>query len=206
MLKVGLTGGIGAGKTAVAQLFSQWNVPMVDADVVARQVVAKGQPALVQIAQQLGNQFILPDGELNRAQLRTWAFSDGAHKQRLDALLHPIIIDAMQQQVQQISAAYVLLVVPLLFETGFNTLVDRVVVVDCSIAEQIARVSVRDACNPKAVQAIIDTQISRQLRRQHADDVIDNSSTCQIALAEQVKTLHNLYLLLAKDKRNTAVT
>ncbi len=197
MFKVGLTGGIGAGKSTVSKLFAELGVPVLDADVVAYDLVAKGQPALALINQAFGEDIMTSGGELDRPKLRALIFADHNQKKRLEGILHPLIYAKLQQQMAELSAPYCILAIPLLFETQMSHFVDRVVVVDCPVESQIHRVSERDEQPPEMIQAIIDSQISRQERCAKTDDIIDNSNNPHMLLAEQVKTLHNFYLALS---------
>jgi dephospho-CoA kinase len=196
MLKIGLTGGIGCGKTTVARLFAELGSPVIDADQIAHQLVAKGQPALEQIAQQFGADIVDPDGSLNRSRLREIVFSDPAQKQKLESILHPLVYQSIQAELERLSAPYCIIAIPLLFETNMAHFVDRVLVVDCPVEIQIARVRKRDQLTLDRIQSIIDSQVSRDFRKSHADDLIDNSES-DYGLAEQVKKLHNLYLSLS---------
>ncbi|MFI3138189.1 MAG: dephospho-CoA kinase [Methylococcaceae bacterium] len=215
MFKVGLTGGIGSGKTTVATIFTELGVPVIDADQVAHALVAKGQPALLVIQQAFGSRVMLADGSLNRRALSDIIFADAEQKKCLEAILHPLIIDHLQQQVATLAADYCILAIPLLFETHMTHFVDRVLVVDCSVACQVSRVMARDHYSREKIQTIINSQISRVERRAKADDLIDNSFVGRGAvpllnavhsniphklLAEQVKTLHNLYRSLSRSQ------
>lgn len=196
MLKVGLTGGIGCGKTTVSDLFGGLGVPVLDADQVAHELTDKGQPALARIREEFGEQILNSDGSLNRLQLKKLIFADAKQKQKLEAILHPLIIAALNAKIEQLNAPYCILSIPLLFETKMEPAVDRILVVDCPVELQIERVSKRDKLDIKVIQAIIASQISRDYRRKHADDLLDTSQTDN-PLAEQVKKLHNLYLSLS---------
>ncbi|MDO9105161.1 MAG: dephospho-CoA kinase [Methylovulum sp.] len=201
MLKIGLTGGIGCGKSTVAQLFTQLGVPVIDADNIARRLVAVGQPALLAIRQAFGAGILAQDGSLDRAALREIIFSDAEEKLKLETLLHPLIYQSIQAEVvllmQQARSAYCIICLPLLFESGkADGFVDRILVIDCPVEEQIARVSARDHLTLERVQSIIASQVPRPYRLTHADDVIDNSKTDD-RLAERVKKLHNLYLSIS---------
>ncbi|MFZ2313212.1 MAG: dephospho-CoA kinase [Methylobacter sp.] len=196
MLKVGLTGGIGCGKTTVAKVFAKLNIPVIDADEIAHQLVEKGQPALDQIQQEFGTDILNPDGSLNRKKLSERIFSDLKQKQKLESILHPLIYKTMQSEIEQLNAPYCVICIPLLFETDMVHFVDRVLVVDCPVEMQIERVKNRDHLTIERIQSIINNQISRELRKEKADDLIDNSVT-NYRLAEQVKKLHNLYLSLS---------
>ncbi|MEQ1636928.1 MAG: dephospho-CoA kinase [Methylococcales bacterium] len=197
MFKVGLTGGIGAGKTTVAHVFAGLGTPIIDADAVAHALVAKGQPALLSIQEAFGDGVIADDGSLNRAKLRDIIFDDSNQKQRLEAILHPLIYVNLQQQADALKAPYCILAIPLLFETQMSHFVDRIAVVDCPVECQISRVMTRDQLSMEKIQAILNAQTSRAERQLNADDIIDNSNNPNKSLAEQVKTLHNLYLSLS---------
>jgi dephospho-CoA kinase len=196
MLKVGLTGGIGCGKTTVSNLFAELGVPVLDADQVARELTEKGQPALEPIREAFGVQVFNPDGSLNRLQLKKLIFADARKKQRLEAILHPMILAALAAKAERLDVPYCILSVPLLFESKLELLVDRILVVDCPLELQIERVSRRDKLDLKIIHSIIDSQVPRDYRRKHADDLLDNSQADN-PLAEQVKKLHNLYLSLS---------
>ncbi|MDO9047710.1 MAG: dephospho-CoA kinase [Methylobacter sp.] len=196
MLKVGLTGGIGCGKSTVAGIFADLNTPVLDADQIAHRLVEKGQPALAQIQQEFGTAILNPDGSLNRQNLREKVFSDLKQKQKLESILHPLIYKTIQAELEQLVAPYCIISIPLLFETGMTHLVDRILVIDCPVETQIERVQIRDNLTIERIQSIIDNQVSRAYRKAKADDLIDNS-TADYRLAEQVKKLHNLYLSLS---------
>ncbi|PKM13339.1 MAG: dephospho-CoA kinase [Gammaproteobacteria bacterium HGW-Gammaproteobacteria-3] len=195
-MRIGLTGGIGAGKTTVAQLFADLNVPVIDADVIARRLVEPGQPALAQIRMLFGPVVINPDGSLNRGELRGQVFADSQLKQKLEAILHPRVLANIQSEADALTAPYCLICIPLLFETGMDRIVDRVLVIDCPVATQITRVKQRDGLDEASIRAIIAAQAPRASRNAMADDLIDNGEA-NSRLAEQVKKLHNLYLSLS---------
>lgn len=196
MLKIGLTGGIGCGKTTIANLFEALSVPVVDADQIAHQLVAKGQSALVRIKQEFGPDILMEDGSLNRKKLKEIIFADAHLKQKLESILHPLVYQAIQAKLEQLDAPYCIISIPLLFETRMTSLVDRVLVVDCPVEAQIERVQKRDYLPVEIIQSIIASQVPQSFRRASADDLIDNSETA-IPLAEQVKKLHNLYISLS---------
>jgi len=196
MLKVGLTGGIGCGKSTVSRFFTQLNVPVIDADEIAHQVVAAGQPALKLIEQQFGPTSLCTDGSLNRKSLRDLVFSDSTQKQKLEAIIHPLVYQTIEQQLAELNAPYCLISIPLLFETHKAGFVDRVLVIDCPVDIQIKRVVERDHLTVERVQSIIDSQVSRAVRTAQADDIIDNTKT-DTELAMQIEKLHNLYLSLS---------
>jgi len=196
MLKVGLTGGIGCGKSTVARIFADLNIPVLDADQIAHSLVEKGQPALARIQQEFGASILNPDGSLNRRHLREIVFSDLKQKQKLESILHPLIYKNLQAELESLVAPYCIISIPLLFETDMIHLVDRILVIDCPVETQIERVKIRDNLTIERIQSIIDNQVSRAYRIAKADDLIDNSTT-DYRLAEQVKKLHNLYLSLS---------
>ena len=200
---VGLTGGIGSGKSTVANLFADLGVPIVDADIVARQVVEKGSPLLTQIAAHFGEQVLTEKGELNRATLRELVFQNEAERSWLNGLLHPAIRTEMIAQLQAQSAPYVLFVVPLLIENNLCELCNRVLVVDVKAETQLIRASRRDNNNIQLIQEIMNAQVSRETRLSYADDVINNDAEQTEnteGLRENVLKLHRTYLDLAKEK------
>ncbi len=196
MLKVGLTGGIGSGKSTVARIFSDLNVPVLDADEIAHHLVEIGQPALTQIQQAFGLEILNSDGSLNRKELRDLVFTNSRQKQKLEAILHPLIYAVLNAELEQQSAPYCIISIPLLFETKMMHFVDRILVIDCPVQVQIERVTARDKLSLERIHSIINSQVSRAHRKEHADDLINNSGT-DYRLAEQVKKLHNLYLSLS---------
>lgn len=196
MLKIGLTGGIGSGKSTVAKIFADLNIPTLDADEIAHRLVEKGQPALTQISREFGPDILCQNGSLNREKLRELVFSDPMQKQTLESILHPLIFNSIKAELEQLIAPYCIISIPLLFETGMTHFVDRILVIDCPVETQIERVKARDKLTIERVQSIIDHQVSRAFRKANADDVIDNTGP-DYRLAEQVKKLHNLYLSLS---------
>ena len=198
MLRVGLTGGIGCGKSVVAQHFAALNVPFIDADHIARHLTAHGSSVLDTIEATFGDKVRLPDGGLNRAWLRQRIFSDDESRKKLEAILHPLILDEMCHQLQVLcDVPYVLLVIPLLLETQmYRALIDRVLVVDCDEDQQRARVSERDGLTTSAVNAILVAQMPRANRLALADDVLTNTGD-RAELSDKVQTLHHTYLALS---------
>jgi dephospho-CoA kinase len=201
VFKVGLTGGIGSGKSTVAGVFAALDVPVIDADQIAHQLVETGQPALKQIQQAFGDSVINSDGSLNRVALRENVFFDSEKKQRLESIMHPLIFKTITSEIEKLSSPYCIIAIPLLLETGQIGFVDRVLVIDCPIETQIERVRHRDDLALETIHAIINSQVPRAFRRTHADDVIDNSGL-KDRLAEQVKKLHNSYLSLSACRDN----
>lgn len=196
---IGLTGGIGSGKSTIASMFSQHNVPIVDADIVARDVVEKGSPLLQQIVEYFGEQVLTSQGELDRSMLRQIVFHDPAQTEWLNQLLHPAIRERMLQQLHSYTAPYVLWVVPLLIENHLTDYCQRILVVDVSEPTQLQRAMLRDSSDIESIKKIMQAQVSRQVRLTYADDVIDNDRTLQQAeddLRFQVANLHRMYLEL----------
>jgi dephospho-CoA kinase len=195
---VGLTGGIGSGKTTIANFFAEHNVVIVDADIVARDVVAVGSPALAKISQHFGANFIQADGQLNRALLRKQIFSNDTDKSWLNNLLHPLIGEQLIAQMQAANSKYCLLVAPLLIENDLIKLVNRVLVIDVSETTQINRTTKRDNNSVEQVQAIISSQASRKVKQEHADDLLNNDNSSLATLKDTVAKLHQQYITLAK--------
>ena len=201
MFVVGLTGGIGSGKSTVAGMFAALEIDLIDADVAAREVVAPGTPALAEIVEHFGPDILMADGSLDRRGLRRIIFHQKQEKHWLETLLHPLIRRWLTQQISDRRSAYCLLISPLLLETGQAEMVDRILVVDVSVETQIARTLARDGGEESTVRAIIAAQIGRNQRLEHGDDIIDNDLPLQ-TLRQRVETLHQQYLTLAKAKRN----
>ncbi|ARU55999.1 dephospho-CoA kinase [Oleiphilus messinensis] len=195
---IGLTGGIGSGKTAVSDRFATHGIAVIDADIASREVVEKGEPALNRISEHFGSEALLEDGALNRAYLRKRIFDAPEEKQWLEALLHPLIRDRIIQQINRFSQdpeykpAYLLLVSPLLLETNQWELVDRILVVDVPREVQLARTTARDNCDPKTIEAIIAAQSPRDFKLERADDIIENTGSLN-DLHNAVEKLHNQY-------------
>jgi len=198
MLKVGLTGGIGCGKSTAADIFLHLGAPVIDADQISHALVEPGAPALLEISRQFGPGILDSHGALERNKLRTLVFSRPNCKQQLEAILHPLVYAEMQRLLQTLHDPYVILCIPLLLETKMQHFVDRILVIDCPFEQQIKRVKLRSNLSEEAIKAIIATQISREQRLSAADDIVDNSGDTT-KLAEYIKKLHNLYLSLGKD-------
>lgn len=196
---IGLTGGIGSGKTTVANLFAEFGIVIVDADVIARDVVAPGTQGLAAITHHFGVDVLTANGELNRAQLRELIFQQPSEREWLNGLLHPLIRAEMLQQCHAATSPYALMVVPLLFENNLDTLVDRSLVVDVSREMQLARTTSRDNVSTAQVQNIMNSQIDRQQRLARADDIIENQGDIE-QLRQHVAQLHQRYLQLALTK------
>jgi len=192
-LRVGLTGGIASGKTAVSRIFEELGVPVIDTDVIAREVVMPGQPALDQIAEHFGASIIDENGELNRSSLRDIVFSGKEQRDALEAILHPRIRERTLDLASHTEAPYLIIVVPLLFETDFHTLVDRTLVVHTSPERQKARLIERDAASEALAEQIIGSQLGTDERLTRADDTVENSGSLA-QLREQIVALHEKYL------------
>ncbi|KIQ78772.1 dephospho-CoA kinase [Aeromonas sp. L_1B5_3] len=200
MYVVAITGGIGSGKTTIANQFAELGIDVVDADVIAREVVEPGSPALAAIADHFGPDVITPDGQLDRRRLRERVFSDPSTKAWLNALLHPLIRSEMQRQCAAARSPYCLLVVPLLVENKLTGLANRVLVVDVDEATQIERTCRRDGVTAEQAKAIIAAQASRSERLAAADDVIENLNGSEMAIKARILTLHETYLAFASQQ------
>lgn len=196
---VGLTGGIGSGKTTVANLFHQLGVQSVDADLVARQLVMPGEPALSAIAEHFGAQILQADGQLDRVQLRSRIFANEQDKEWLNQLLHPLIRQHLLQQLHSCHSDYALLIAPLLLENKLQSYTDRVLVVDVPPEVQISRTVSRDQVSEQQVQQILNSQIQRTERLALADDVLVNTLAIS-ELQQQIQQLHSRYQQFAKEK------
>lgn len=198
VLRIGLTGGIGSGKSTVCDLFRELGAPIIDSDIIARELVEPGRPALAQITRLFGKQILQQDGSLNRARLRERVFNNEQQREQLESLLHPLIRQEMQRQIASLDAPYVILAIPLLLEKGWQQQLDRVVVVDCSEQQQRERAGGRDGSSTQTIEQIITSQISRDRRLAAADDIIDNSDSLD-SLRHQVERLHHHFLNLAAN-------
>ncbi|SDQ59556.1 dephospho-CoA kinase [Paraburkholderia tuberum] len=199
MFVVGLTGGIGSGKSTVADLFAARGVPLVDTDVIAHRITAPHGLAMPHIAAAFGAQFVAPDGSLDRARMRTLVFSDETARKRLEGITHPLIRAETEREEREARGPYVIVVVPLLVESGtWKNRVNRVLTVDCSVDTQTARVVSRNGFSREQVLAIIARQATREARLAAADDVIVNDNAPLEELEAQVDAHHQAYLSLAK--------
>jgi len=197
VLRIGLTGGIGSGKTTVAELFASRGVPVVDTDAIARELVRPGQPALREIVARFGTDVLNDSGHLDRARLRRRVFADATERKALESILHPRIRATVTERVAVLDSPYCIIVVPLLVESGYEEkMVDRVLVVDCREDQQISRVAARSQLSERQIRDIIEAQATRAERLQHADDVIVNDRDVA-SLEAEVANLHARYLELA---------
>lgn len=198
---IGVTGGIGCGKTTVCDLFAARGASIIDTDLIAHALTAPHGAAMAAIANEFGSEFLNFDGALDRAKMRELVFRDPSAKARLEAILHPMIREQTAQAAAQATGPYLMFVVPLLIESGtWRERVDRVLVIDCPESLQIARVMARSNLSREQVSAIMATQVTRAVRLAHADDVIDNQGDIA-ALGTQIARLHQQYLACAAEKQ-----
>ncbi|PCI19318.1 MAG: dephospho-CoA kinase [Piscirickettsiaceae bacterium] len=202
MLIIGLTGGIGCGKTTVTNLFAESNVPIIDADEISHKLVQKGQPALNIIKNKLGSEFLHSNGELNRDKLRSHIHSNSADKKLLEDILHPLVYKEMHKQLKHSSSPYAIFSIPLLFETNFQDKVDRILVVDCPERIQIERVQARNKISIEEIKKIMSNQCSRSERIERANDIIDNSGSLK-TLINKVQRLHLKYLEISASNKTS---
>lgn len=194
---VGLTGGIGSGKTTVSDMFAKLNIDIIDADIAARTVVMPGSKALIAIEANFGPDFITPTGELDRTKLRSRIFSNSDDKTWLNNLLHPLIRTEILSQISQAKSNYCVLVAPLLIENNLQKLVNRVLVINIDEANQIARTAVRDPSSVAEIKRIIASQMPSKQRLSFADDVINNQDISLEEIQQQVTALDQKYRTLA---------
>lgn len=199
MFVVGITGGIGSGKTAATERFASLGIAIIDADIASRIVVEPGKPALQKIAEHFGNDILEGDGNLNRAALRKIIFADAAEKKWLEKLLHPLIAAEIKHQLHNATSPYVIFVSPLLTESNQHELCDRILVIDVPEELQLQRTMQRDNNDAAQVQCIMASQASREHRLLHADDVIENTGSLD-ELSHRIALLHQRYLQLAAEK------
>ena len=198
MLTVGLTCGIGSGKSTVSDLFSNLGVPIIDTDLISHRLLEPNQSGYEKVVAHFGDKLLGKDQQIDRRQLRRVVFNDEAEKLWLEATLHPIIYQQTQQQIEQLEAtAYAIVVIPLLFETDFRALLDRILVIDCCPETQIRRLTARDHIDLNLARLMLAQQWTNEARLERADDVIHNGSDMDLDLDQQVAKLHHKYLLLA---------
>jgi dephospho-CoA kinase len=204
--RVALTGGVGSGKSTVARMLSELGASIVDTDAIAHGLTAREGAALPAIVAAFGDGVLAPDGALDRGAMRARVFADPTARQRLEAILHPLIREASLRQSEAARGAYVVLVVPLLAENleAYRGLIDRVAVVDCEEAQQIARTAARPGLDEAQAMAILKAQASREGRLAIADDVIENRSDIA-SLRDSIERLHRRYLALASASRNNSL-
>lgn len=199
---IGLTGGIGSGKSTVAELFANLGVAIIDTDRISRALTAAGGAAMAAIRAAFGEAMVRPDGALDRSRMRERVFADDEARQRLEAILHPMIRAEAERQLAAVQGGtYAMLVVPLLVETGaYRKLIDRVLVVDCDEASQLRRIVSRDGLDEAQAQAILAAQATREQRLAAADDVLDNRGDLD-SLRGEVSALHEKYRKMARAAR-----
>lgn len=201
MLKVGLTGGIGCGKSTAVDAFRVLGIPIIDADKISKELVQPGQSALAEITTLFGDKILKNNGELNRSLLKQTIFSDNSALKKLEDILHPLIKKEIikriaLQESKQLPPPYIIIDVPLLLEKGYEKMFNRIVIVDCLPTQQIERVIKRDNLDKKTIQKIIQTQISRDNRLKSATDILDNSKN-KDDLLKKINHLHTLFLSLS---------
>ena len=201
---IGLTGGIGSGKSSAARIFEELGAAVVDTDEIAHELTRPGGAAMAAIRSKFGADYLTADGGLDRAKMRRLAFSDAAARTQLEAILHPLIRTQSKARIAAAQQPYVLVVVPLLLETGaYRELIGRLLVVDCEEEQQIARAMLRSALSRDEVRAIMAAQVSRAQRLAAADDVLHNDADLE-ALRRQAQALHADYVSLARDASHDA--
>lgn len=198
-LVVGLTGGIASGKSLVGAMFVKLGAALIDTDVVAREVVARAEPGFAAVVEEFGPGVVSPSGDLNRPALRSLVFSDDEKRRKLEGILHPLIRSRTRAKLAELAVPYALVAVPLLVETSFDELVDRILVVDCPESLQLERLMRRDAIPKPEALAMLRAQIDRATRLKAAHDIIDNSGTTE-ATRRQVELTHRRYLDLAAQR------
>lgn len=199
MLRVGLTGGIGCGKSTATRRFAVLGAPVIDADLIAREIVGSGQAALGEIVAQFGGQALQGDGSLDRAWLRQAVFGDSQRLQQLESILHPRIRKEILRRMvdyQLANTPYIIVDVPLLFEKGYEQIFDRVLVIDCLPDQQRDRVKQRDGSAVAVIDSIIQAQVPRSERLQRADDILENSGSLA-DFNDEINKLHEKYLVFS---------
>jgi dephospho-CoA kinase len=197
---IGLTGGIGCGKSSASKFFADLGINVIDTDVIARELTQSGGSAIKIIQNAFGNTFIAADGALNRNKMRNLVFSDDAARSKLEKILHPLILKETALQLKQSHSSYTIIVVPLLFETNdYSKFIQRVLVIDCEEQQQLTRTMARSHLSEHKVKTIIAAQIPRETRLQKADDIIINNQDIDY-LRTQIIRLHHQYLSLSKNQ------
>ncbi len=191
---LGLTGGIGSGKSAVSAMFEEFGIQVVDADIVAREVVEPGSVGLTKITAHFGDEILTRNGTLDRAKLRAIIFADESQKQWLNNLLHPLIRGSMLSQLKQATSNYVILVAPLLFENGLEKYCNHTLLIDVPVDVQITRTTARDNVSVELAKQIIASQMSRADKQQKAGDILDNNRPLE-EVKTDVQKLHEKYLI-----------
>jgi len=191
-LRIGLTGGIGSGKSEASREFARLGVPVIDTDVIARELVRPGQPALAEIVTRFGTEMLGENGNLDRTRLRKTVFSDPGLRRQLEAILHPRIRDRAVALTEQTEGPYCVLVIPLLVETAGDYPLDRILVIDSPRELQIERIAARDGLSESEIKSVLETQASREQRLAIADDIIVNDASPE-HLRSEIERLHRLY-------------
>jgi len=199
MLTIGLTGGIGCGKSTAAMLFEECQAPVIDADIIAHTIVEPGQPTLDMLVDSFGSDILHADGSLDRDALRLRVFANQAERQQLEAIMHPVIRKTMQDQAQSLDAPYCILVIPLLLETGQQDSCNRILVIDCSEETQQRRVLQRPGLTLAQFKSILKVQCTRAQRLAAADDIINNDVDDIHKLKQQILALHQQYIKMSKN-------
>jgi dephospho-CoA kinase len=192
VLKIGLTGGIGSGKSTACEIFSELGIPVIDADIIAHDLVRPGKPAFEEITKIFGKEIISNDGTLDRKKIRDQIFANETERKKLEDILHPAIYREITHQTENLNSGYCIISIPLLLETGASGIVDRVLIIDVSREFQLSRASVRDSSSKSDIEAIIDSQISREDRLAAAADIIDNEGDFD-RLRKKITELHEFY-------------
>lgn len=194
---VGLTGGIGCGKSSASEFFAEFGIVVIDTDVISRQLTQPCGLAIDQIRKTFGNTFLASDGSLDREKMRNLVFSDLESKIKLEKILHPFILSEVVRLVKQAQSPYIVVVIPLLLETNdYDNLIDRVLVIDCEEQQQISRTMARNQLSEQFVRAIMASQVARKDRLREADDVIFNGQDIEF-LKMQVAQIHNKYMIMS---------
>lgn len=197
LLRIGLTGGIGSGKSTACRIFSDLGVPVIDADQIAHGISAKGQPAYQAIILAFGQEVIRSDGELDRSKIREIIFDDDTARLKLEGILHPLIYNEIDKQISRVDHGYCIICIPLLIETGATDKVDRILVIDAPVEQQIKRASARDGMDQNTITKIINTQVTRNERLRIADDIISNDGDIE-TLKKQIVDLDDKYKSMLK--------
>jgi len=192
VLRIGLSGGIGSGKSTACEIFSELGVPVIDADIIAHNVVQAGMPALQLIKEEFGEDIITKDGLLDRKKVRNQIFTNETYRKKLENILHPVIYEKIAHEIENISSSYCIISIPLLLETGALDIIDRILIIDASRELQLSRASVRDNASLNDIEGIIQAQIPRDARLATADDIINNEGDIE-NLRKQIYNLHEFY-------------
>ncbi len=196
-LIIGLTGGIGCGKTCATNFFADLGVDIIDTDKISQELTQSGGAAIDLIKKTFGDNLVTINGALDRTKMRELVFSDRTAKQKLEAILHPLIYDEVSRRIKQSKSPYTIVAIPLFFETtDYREIIQRVLVIDCDEEKQVVRTMARSKLNEHAVRAIMATQVSRQQRLQEADDIIINNDDMD-SLHQKIARLHQKYLKIS---------